>query len=101
MPSGDSMSPGALGGESGKFAELVDSVEGVLRKDMDARNVTDQTIMNKFIAKSQVLSQLAEVLSFDAVKNMLKYAAVHQVGGGRVLLKKGADIDRVVVMLKG
>ena len=52
MPSGDSMPPGALGGESGKFAELVDSVEGVLRKDMDARNVTDQTIMNKFLAQN-------------------------------------------------
>ena len=37
----------------------------------------------------------------DAVKNMLKYANVHEVGKGRILYKNGADIDRVVVMLGG
>ena len=63
--------------------------------------MTDQAIINKFISNSEVFSRLASVLSVDAVKNMLKYANVHEVGKGRILYKNGADIDRVVVMLGG
>ena len=32
---------------------------------------------------------------------MLKYATIHEVEEERMLYKNGADIDRVVVMLKG
>ena len=42
--------------EPNKFIQLVNALEGVMKKNIGSRNVTDQTIMNKFIAKSKVLS---------------------------------------------
>ena len=40
-------------------------------------------------------------MSVAAVKNMLKYAHIHEVDKGRTLYKSGADINRVVVLLEG
>ena len=55
----------------------------MLKKNNDSRNTTDHSIINKFIKNSNVFSAIAEVTSVDAVKNMLKYANIHDLGKNR------------------
>ena len=90
-----------MGDDQDNFRKLVASLESVLKKEVDSRNITDQAIINKFILSSEVFSQMAGVMEVTAVKNMLKYAHIHEVGKSRMIYKNGADINRVIVLLEG
>ena len=44
---------------SNKFKELANLMENVLKKNIDSRNASDQAVINKFIANSDSLTQIA------------------------------------------
>lgn len=104
MPIPDSVIVSALGvasDSSNKLKELVNLMENILKKNIDSRNSSDQAVINKFITNSDTLTQIAEVTSIDAVKNMLKFSHIHEIPKNRILYKNGQDIDRVIIMLSG